>query len=780
MFNSICDPLNKDASCKYDGLDCAYPETCSKDSFLDINCNIESNVTECGWDFGSCDDQYVLGNEYLCLADESLRGDGLCDLLNNVKECGHDGDDCNQNRAADSAILLAVGRLTNPINSVEVVFPNGTQGLTLPRAPYKIDSPLAFNHAGTLILCGGRTRSSYILNSCIGLEYKSYIGVEDSYLLWKYRASMLVPTLFSALEIIELEGKKYAWMTGGEITNTGRVFLVGATTSTYLYDLALDQWEESVDLQSALAGHCMVKITDTKLLLAGGYRDNAQVSRNVVTFEIVNGKMNARNFKVRGPLRTARRFPACGLFEEGTGRTVPIVASGLDNAGNPLSSVEMFFDINGEFKLISALPAALPYGSVNVINNRILYMGGFVDSVASDNVFIYNEETGWHLSNMNLNTARFSHTSVVLDTQELGQSYPETPNIFVTLGKDANEVIPASEVMCMSQRPSYFSAYCSRDGDLDFSLEAFGSVTLLHKNFIYSCGGLINGQVTSVCYQIDPSVIVWTASETLSLSEPRMFPAITLSATGDWIISGGYNDEPSESKHVTSRGMEIVNERVQRKERDMPISLSQHCIVHLHCYYYFYAGGTSIVSNLALPSAYYQHVKTGNYHKLKPMKVARSNHVCFAEPGKGKHKKIYVVGGRNWIEQDGVLTENILRSTEIFDTETETWSDGPDLPTPLAYATVVSTPLAVFILGGKTLGDDPTSATNQVIKLTNLGGTLGWEILPNKLDTARIAPSALSLNTKNVRGTKDQDCSTDFPIKTPKTYYGSKPVNFGK
>ena len=43
--------------------------------------------------------------------------------------------------------------------------------------------------------------------------------------------------------------------------------------------------------------------------------------------------------------------------------------------------------------------------------------------------------------------------------------------------------------------------------------------------------------------------------------------------------------------------------------------------------------------------------------------------------------------------------ENLLTSTEIFDTETEMWSEGPELPSPLAFATVVSTPLATFILG---------------------------------------------------------------------------------
>ena len=65
------------------------------------------------------------------------------------------------------------------------------------------------------------------------------------------------------------------------------------------------------------------------------------------------------------------------------------------------------------------------------------------------------------------------------------------------------------------------------------------------------------------------------------------------------------------------------------------------------------------------------------------------------------------------MKQDGVLLENLLTSTEIFDTETETWSDGPELPISLAFATVVSTPLATFIMGGQTVGGDPSSATGK-------------------------------------------------------------------
>ena len=105
--------------------------------------------------------------------------------------------------------------------------------------------------------------------------------------------------------------------------------------------------------------------------------------------------------------------------------------------------------------------------------------------------------------------------------------------------------------------------------------------------------------------------------------------------------------------------MDVINPNVQKPENSLARSVAQHCMVHVDCYYLFYAGGTSEASNIALQSAYYHIYKSGNFHKLNHMKVARANHVCFAEPNDGKHKKIYAVGGRNWVQQ--VFYKNLTK-----------------------------------------------------------------------------------------------------------------------
>ena len=86
------------------------------------------------------------------------------------------------------------------------------------------------------------------------------MGIENDYLLWKYRSPLPQPILYAALETIELNGNTFAWVTGGEETNDNRVYLTGAVKKTYLYNIQLDEWQESVNLLHDLSGHCMVKV----------------------------------------------------------------------------------------------------------------------------------------------------------------------------------------------------------------------------------------------------------------------------------------------------------------------------------------------------------------------------------------------------------------------------------------------------------------------------------------------------------------------------------------
>lgn len=130
--------------------------------------------------------------------------------------------------------------------------------------------------------------------------------------------------------------------------------------------------------------------------------------------------MSEQNFQQRGPMRVARKYLTCGKFVDKTGTLVPVAVGGIDGLGNTLSTIEVYFDSNGEWNFIQSLPSPLAFGTVTAINNRLLHLGGAENSAATSDVYIHNEETGWHLSNMQMLTERYRHINLLVNRQDIG------------------------------------------------------------------------------------------------------------------------------------------------------------------------------------------------------------------------------------------------------------------------------------------------------------------------------------------------------------------------
>ena len=69
-------------------------------------------------------------------------------------------------------------------------------------------------------------------------------------------------------------------------------------------------------------------------------------------------------------------------------------------------------------------------------------------------------------------------------------------------------------------------------------------------------------------------------------------------STGDWVISGGFIQPVTDTAQVSTKTVEIINANLQKAESDVPMDLAQHCLVHVYCYYTFFAGGTSFAGNI--------------------------------------------------------------------------------------------------------------------------------------------------------------------------------------
>lgn len=111
-------------------------------------------------------------------------------------------------------------------------------------------------------------------------------------------------------------------------------------------------------------------------------------------------------------------------------------------------------------------------------------------------------------------------------------------------------------------------------------------------------------------------------------------------------------------------------------------------------------------------------------------------------------------------------TEAIISASEVLNVETVTWESGPDLPFPLAFASVATTDRNSYIFGGKTALNE---VSNKVLTLKMQGSSLFWETLPYELAKARFSSATWTLSNQNFF--EAQKSQTDFVPKSKMTPY---------
>ena len=108
-------------------------------------------------------------------------------------------------------------------------------------------------------------------------------------------------------------------------------------------------------------------------------------------------------------MREARVFHSCSTLKLSSGLKVAVVIGGEDQAGNALSSCEIYYISNGQWADMSKLPKQ-GSGSVAVtVNNRLILLGGKNKGAVQNTIWIYHEKTGWHYLNKVLDTPLHGH-----------------------------------------------------------------------------------------------------------------------------------------------------------------------------------------------------------------------------------------------------------------------------------------------------------------------------------------------------------------------------------
>ena len=178
----------------------------------------------------------------------------------------------------------------------------------------------------------------------------------------------------------------------------------------------------------------------------------------------------------------------------------------------------------------------------------------------------------------------------------------------------------------------------------------------------------------------------------------RLFAAASGDGAGGWLVSGGKGVSNSDYFQTT----EIYKpDGTWAAGPDLPTEFHSHCQVQVGTKV-FIIGGRS-VDNTS-PSTFL--LENSRWKEMEKMKQPREFHACVEFLG-----NIYSIGG--------TAETGPIATVEIYDTNTNTWKDGPELPIPLVYAQAFNYQNTLYILGG--------SNNKQVFYLQPT--STNWEVL---------------------------------------------------
>ena len=132
------------------------------------------------------------------------------------------------------------------------------------------------------------------------------------------------------------------------------------------------------------------------------------------------------------------------------------------------------------------------------------------------------------------------------------------------------------------------------------------------------------------------------------------------------------------------------------------------------------------------------NIETEEWTQGPKMKEKRNYHSCFYDI---KSNSVYVIEGWNG--------SNRLATTEKWNLDTNQWESTPSLPEPLTYSAGVaskSMDYIGFVAGGNT----NSGITNKIFGLRRRD--LNWEVMPQRLQTARNSHSMVNLPSDQVPG----------------------------
>ena len=269
------------------------------------------------------------------------------------------------------------------------------------------------------------------------------------------------------------------------------------------------------------------------------------------------------------------------------------------------------------------------------------------------------------------------------------------------------QTFPDVEIIDMASS----EANCSKFESFPYNVS--GAVSGLDfNNRPFICGG----KYLKECYNYENGN--W--NQGISMNEGR-YLAASLSIFQGLLVTGGTGSAQNSSEIQTSDGWQYFLP-------SLPVNIFFHCMVQIN--------STTIMVIAGAQNGNYSAVQTflletgkDDWIEGPPLLSGRHAQSCgkIRQSIDNPQLSVIVVGGHDGSKD--------INSTEILDVGASEWRRGPDLPEGISCSELLEEPSgSILLIGGQR---SSPYVTSDIFRLPHAGEDAEWELLPQRLQTAR-------------------------------------------
>gem|GEM_PF-658207 len=538
------------------------------------------------------------------------------------------------------------------------------------------------------------------------------------------------PTIFNSVEIYDPETG--TWASAAPLPHQlmrhtatlladGKVFVVGGTdnissaaclTNTALYDPATDTWTATATMTTGRCFHTATLLGDGRVVVIGGRTQNsgADTTNNyTATVEIYDPTTNS--WSAGNSLPAARAYHRAVLLTN----SKIFVAGGINSSGG--IAITALYNPSGNSW--SSGPTLSPYRklpSATLLGNGLVALvGGENSGTALTNTTLYNPDTNTLSEGAALPAGRYLHSATALGN-----------NLIIAGGSSISANL-FQDSLIYNSTANQWQAFANLKG---FRSE---HAAVIAGKYLVLLGGTTGiyaySPLHTTAEKLDVSAFLWKNETPMTVS--RFIPVASALKNGKVMIAGGVTTSPSFGYLLSTEIFDPVTNQWTAGP-DLPGPRARATGTLLNNGKVLVVGGQDNAAILSSTVIY--DPDTNSWSPGPSLTYARTAHTATLLPD----GRVFVAGGTG----DFGGTQ-IVAQTEIYDPNTNTWSVGASMPTPVFYSVATaSADGKIIVTGGQ------VSTFQTTVQIYNIS-TGTWSTGAS-MTTARVAHAAVLLNSGKI------------------------------